>query len=154
MSSSLATPTTESAYPRSWDFSTDGELVAGYVETRSVATKDGPRALVELKVRGTNEPVTVWLSAAVLKSRFREELQRRVLQGQDDFSPGEEITIRRGKEKRPSAAGSGYWPYTVTFEHAAKLSAKDVLLGDEDDVDDGGGVEGVGDDAIPFWPSA
>jgi hypothetical protein len=132
-------------FPRTWDWNEDGELVGAYRETRLVTTKDGPRKLVEFKHVDTGEPVSVWLSAQVLKNKFVEELKRRVVQGRNDFEPGENIRISRG-EKRPSQTGNGYWPFKVEFEFAAKLSAADVLLADEpEDTDDT-----TTDDDVPF----
>jgi hypothetical protein len=134
----------ESTYPRSWNWAEDGELYGAYRETRRVETRDGPRSVIEFKLVDTGEPVCIWLSAQVLRSTFVEELKRRIAQGDDDFKPGEKIRISRG-EKRPSQTGNGYWPFEVEFEHAARLTASDILLAD-DEADE----PGAGDNDIPF----
>jgi hypothetical protein len=126
-------------FPRSWDWAVDGELYGAYRELRVVETKLGPRPLVELKLVDSGEVVTVWLTAAVLHRKFAEELTRRLTQGAEDFQPGEKIRIRRG-EKRPAQSGNGsYWPFQVEFEFAAKLSAKEILLAEEEDGEQAGG---------------
>lgn len=139
-----------SDFPRSWDFSAEPELVGRYREIREVTTADGPRALVELELE-SGEPVTVWLSAAALKRRFADELKLRARQGASDFDAGERVTIARGTEKRTSVStGFSYWPYTVTFENAARRTAADLLLGDEPQAGDEHDDEGGPSDAIPF----
>jgi hypothetical protein len=135
-----------SDYPRTWDFSAEGELAGRYVELRQVQTSDGPRELVELELP-EGERVTVWLSAQALRRRFADELRLRTRQGASDFEPGERISIARGAEMRTSASGFDYWPFEVVFERAAKRSAADVLLGDEPDDEHAGGDEL---DELPF----
>ena len=131
-------------FPRTWDWA-DGELVGRYREIREVVTADGPRALVELELADTGEVVTVWLSSSVLRRRFADELRLRAQQGASDFEPGELVTITRGTEKRTSANGFAYWPFTVVFASAAKRSAADVLLDHEHDE-----TGGEDDDHVPF----
>jgi hypothetical protein len=113
-----------SRYPRSWSWAEDGKLEGGYVAFRTIETREGSVPALELKVRGTNEVVTVWLSAGVLRNELARELRKRP---EHDFTPGELITIERGKRKQRSAAGYDYWPFTVTFEFAAKQRPLDVL---------------------------
>jgi hypothetical protein len=137
-----------SDYPRTWRFEHDGELDGRFREIREVTTADGPRALVELELVDGSEVVTLWLAAEALRRRFADELRLRVRSGASDFDPGERIRIRRGDAKRTSASGRDYWPFEVTFENAARRTAADVLLGDDDGHDDD--REGAPDDAIPF----
>jgi hypothetical protein len=141
-------------WPRTWNFDTESVLVGRFIELRRAETQDGPRALVELELEdiglpGAGERVTVWLSSAVLRRRFADELRRRARSGASDFEPGELVTIERGAEKRVGASGFSYWPFSVRFEHAAKESAAEILLGDEAQGGADSGGDAVADDS-PF----
>src|SRR5262245_44809128 len=98
-SSSEATRSTASAFPRTWDWSQSGRLVGRYVEVREVTIADGPRQLIEFELED-GERVTVWLSAEVLRRQFVDELRLRLEAGRDDFETNERIEIERGVEKR------------------------------------------------------
>lgn len=136
-----------SDFPRNWDFSAEPELVGHYCEIREVAFPDGSRQLVELEL-DSGERVTLWLSAAALRRNFVDELKARARNGASDFEVGERIKIVRGASKRTSANGFDYWPFTIEFQHAAKRSAADLLLGDESQAGDASQLSP--DDDLPF----
>lgn len=110
-------------YPRSWRFDGDGLQIAGtYVEMNEAPTEFGRRAICVLEVDG--ERRSLWLTNEALISKFRDELERRDLA---DFTVGERIEVERGAEKKQSASGRGYWPFTVRFPDAPHKSASDLL---------------------------
>ena len=78
--------------------------------------------------------VSVWLDTAVLRKKFRAELQRRLRErGEAKLEPGETIRLNPGT-KRPSRTtpGATVWPFpTVEFEHGVpEETAEELLLAD------------------------
>jgi hypothetical protein len=145
-----------------------GKYRAGSIKKVVVRDGDGhdvEKVLAEFNLAETDELVTLWISDyTVLLNRFRDELRRRSAVGKTDFEDGELIEIEMGLEKKtPRNGGKTYYPFTITFEHAAPgPSAADVLLGD----DSTAAVNGDGptdqpeaspaeprDDDIPFFMS-
>jgi hypothetical protein len=136
----------ESTGRRDWNWDTDGALEGLYVETRQVTVRSGPSAgqsklIFDFHVGTDAEEVSVW-ETTVLRSKFREELQRR---GEPDFEPGERIRITpQGWQKGPRGS---YLDFDVSFEHAAPKKTTAELLGvHESDVDE----PAQPDDDIPF----
>lgn len=127
---------------RDWNWDSDGELEALYVETREVAIKNGPSAgqwkLVFDFHRGLDDELVSVFETAVLRSKFREQLKARRA---SDFQPGERIKITP-LGKRESANGT-YRDFAVEFEHAAPKRTAAELLGDTDEPDES-------TDDIPF----
>jgi hypothetical protein len=130
---------------RTWDWKKDGDLDGKYIETRSVHVNSGPSAgqsklLFEFRL-STGELVDVW-ETAVLKSRFRRELE---LRGKPDFEAGERIQITpKGMREGPNGT---YRDFDVTFEHAAPEPTLRDLLG-------GGGESEPSGAADTFGPPA
>jgi hypothetical protein len=110
-------------YPRSWRFDEDGLRIAGtYVEMNEGPSEYGRRAICVLDVDG--EKRSLWLTQEALIAKFRDELERRELA---DFTAGERIMVERGSEKKQSANGRGYWPFTVRFPDAPQKPAAELL---------------------------
>jgi hypothetical protein len=122
-SQETVTESHDSDYPRSWRWDEDGLRIAGtYVEMNEGPSEYGRRAICVLQVGG--ERRSLWLTQEALISKFREELERREL---TDFTVGERIEVERGAEKKQSANGRGYWPFTVRFPDAPHKSAAELL---------------------------
>lgn len=136
----------DSGYPRSWRFDDDedgDEFQGEYVRLDEGPSAYGPpQPIAVFKIAGVER--SVWLSNAVLRKRFEEELHKR--RPARDFNPGERISIRRGETKKTSAGGHSYWPFWVTFHDSPRKDAASIL----GDVEGGDGAVELEPEDIPF----
>jgi hypothetical protein len=131
----------ESDFPAAWLWETDGAAEGVFVRMDAGPTAFGRRPIVVLEVAGVER--SVWVNTAALRSKLVEELRRRKAR---DFNPGERVLIRRGAEKKTSAADRDYWPFFVNFPDAPGSDAAGMLGADDQEDDEA--EEGDGD--IPF----
>jgi len=104
-----ASASSESGFPRYWDWDEDGLTAAGtYVKIDSAATQFGTKAIIVLEIDG--EERSVWVNQEALRSKLGAELERRKAR---DFNLGERLIIRRGAEKKMSANDRNYWPFAL-----------------------------------------
>ena len=120
---------------RDWSWDNDGALDGMYVETRSVAIRNGPSAgksklLFDFHLSADDSSVSVW-ETAVLRSKFREELKRR---GKPEFEAGERIVITPTGTKE--GVNGTYRDFAIEFEFAAPKPTTAELLGMDDEPDD------------------
>jgi hypothetical protein len=114
----------ESAYPRDWDWKTEGNVAAGaYVKTTAGATVHGQAAIMTLSIGG--EDRAIWVFWAALKSKLAQELARR---GATDFRPGERIVITRFSMRKSKLNPTQTTvPFTVEFPDEPAATAAGIL---------------------------
>lgn len=118
----------DEGFPAYWDWEAEGLADGIFRRMESGPTSFGTRAILILEIDGKER--SIWVTTQSLRSKLADELQRR---GTRDFTPGERIEIRRGAEKKVSAADRAYWPFVAIF-HDAPTSDAAALLGlDGDD---------------------
>jgi hypothetical protein len=133
-------PANEAEHAKSWIFGDDGLEVSGaYVSMETGSSAFGRTPVIVLAVDGARR--SVWLNTALLRAKFRDELERRRAR---DFHVGERIVIRRGAEKKTSSADRQYWPFRVEFPDGPQQDAA-AILGACGEVDDQ-----PAEDDIPF----
>jgi hypothetical protein len=135
---------------RDWNWDRDGVLDGHYVETRQLPVKKGPNAgklklVFDFHVGPDDELVTVW-ETTVIRSKLREELQRR---GKPDFDLGERFTITPTGTK----GANNYLDFEIAFEHAAPKKTTAELLGAEAEPAAGSPPPSSGDE-FPANPEA
>jgi hypothetical protein len=110
-------------YPKSWRWDEDGLVVDGtYVGTSSAPGEYGDIPILTLKVAG--EDRAVWVTQIAIRSKLADELNRRKVR---NFESGERIVIKRADEKKKSASGRSYWPFSCEFPDASPRDAAALL---------------------------
>lgn len=129
MSDDTGTTATESDFPRGWRWDEDGKEVQGtFVKFDLGQTRDyGAQPIVVLNVNG--EERSIWAFHTTLKSKFKNEVNRR------DLEVGERVYIKQIGEK-PGGQGRAYMNYVVTFPDAPPVTGKSIF-GEEDEIDKG-----------------
>jgi hypothetical protein len=146
----MAAEESQSDYPQWWDWSEDGEEVAGrFVRLGQGFTAYGQKPFLVLDVEGVER--TIWLHNQVLHNIFARELHRRP---EKEFQVGERVEIRQ-LGTRDSASGREYMNYRGEFPDAPQSSQADILGPPPEPPakqDDGSGdrAEVDLDDDIPF----
>jgi hypothetical protein len=145
---SVPQPQDESAFPAYWDWAADGAAEGTFLRMEEGPTAFGRRPIIILEIGGVER--SIWINAEAIRNKLADELERRKAR---DFTPGERVEIRRGAEKKTSAADRQYWPFRVDFPDAPKSDAAGLLgLDSDDDNDDDEPLPPAAklDDDLPF----
>jgi hypothetical protein len=119
----------DNIYPRAWIFGEgdeqDGKEAVGkfrrFAQGRTKMGDPVPICILEIDA----EERAVWLNAMALRNKFADEVGKR--EGKN-LDPGEIVSVVRGEKRQSqSSPDRSYWTFTVGFEHAAQLSALEIL---------------------------